>query len=300
MGISECYWSSNELVAYIFYMLRLAMGMKSTHTTKVVSYVALAVFIIYALFFIGAPGFLFSIAMGLIMFSVVESVEIATALVILVGLLYNYWFGPKTTYRATTEKEGFTTAQEITERVTGFEKRSNNPKPTYSSPFVEGFADASSATNGQAQGEQNETAVHSATSQPAKVNATTATATAPKKAPLVQNFTGDTLQGASIQADGLFKMGELPTEVKGGGHIDQGTTLMNAIGSLQPDQIRSMTEDTRKLLDTQKSLMSMLNTMKPMLNDGKELMTTFQQMFGPGASASAGGAPMNPTAGVIG
>ena len=36
----------------------------------------------------------------------------------------------------------------------------------------------------------------------------------------------------------------------------------------------------KQLIDTQKSLMGMLGTMKPMMKDGKELMETFQQMFG--------------------
>ena len=53
-----------------------------------------------------------------------------------------------------------------------------------------------------------------------------------------------------------------------------------------------MSEDTQKLIDTQKSLMMMLGTMKPMLNDGRQLMDTFQQMFGkdslqPNSNASA-------------
>jgi hypothetical protein len=55
---------------------------------------------------------------------------------------------------------------------------------------------------------------------------------------------------------------------------------MKAIQNLNPDQINAMTKDTQQLIETQKSLMSMLGTMKPMLNDGKELMNTFQQMFG--------------------
>ena len=46
-------------------------------------------------------------------------------------------------------------------------------------------------------------------------------------------------------------------------------------------QIKSMTEDTRKLIDTQKNLMSMLGSMKPMLQDGKQMMQNFQEMFGP-------------------
>jgi hypothetical protein len=77
-----------------------------------------------------------------------------------------------------------------------------------------------------------------------------------------------------------FKLGEIPSQVKNGPHIDAGSTLMKAIQSLNPEQINAMTKDTKQLIDTQKSLMGMLGTMKPMMNDGKELMETFQQMFG--------------------
>jgi len=77
-----------------------------------------------------------------------------------------------------------------------------------------------------------------------------------------------------------FKLGEIPTQVKNGPHIDAGSTLMQAIKGLNPDQINAMSKDTQQLIDTQKSLMGMLGTMKPMLNDGKQLMETFQQMFG--------------------
>jgi len=77
-----------------------------------------------------------------------------------------------------------------------------------------------------------------------------------------------------------FKLGEIPSQVKDGPHIDAGSTLMSAIKTLNPDQINAMTKDTKQLIETQKSLMGMLGTMKPMMNDGKELMETFQQMFG--------------------
>ena len=77
-----------------------------------------------------------------------------------------------------------------------------------------------------------------------------------------------------------FKLGEIPSQVKNGPHIDAGSTLIKAIQGLNPDQINAMTKDTKQLIETQKSLMGMLGTMKPMMNDGKELMETFQQMFG--------------------
>jgi hypothetical protein len=77
-----------------------------------------------------------------------------------------------------------------------------------------------------------------------------------------------------------FKLGEIPSQVKNGPHIDVSSTLMKAIQDLNPEQINAMTKDTKQLIDTQKSLMGMLGTMKPMMQDGKELMETFQQMFG--------------------
>ena len=76
-----------------------------------------------------------------------------------------------------------------------------------------------------------------------------------------------------------FKLGEIPSQIKNGPHLDAGSTLVKAINSLNPEQIQAMSKDTQQLIDTQKSLMSMLSTMKPMLNDGKELMKTFDQMF---------------------
>lgn len=90
----------------------------------------------------------------------------------------------------------------------------------------------------------------------------------------------ETFEEQPQQVPGMFKLGELPSESKGGPHIDAGTTIMRALGALNPDQISSLTEDTRKLLDTQKSLMGMLSTMKPMLSDGQNLLASFTNMFG--------------------
>jgi hypothetical protein len=84
---------------------------------------------------------------------------------------------------------------------------------------------------------------------------------------------------------GLFKLGQIPTEAKGGFHIDAGTTVMNAINALKPDQIKAMTQDTKQLIDTQKSLMGMLQTFQPMVQEGKQMMDTFQTMFSPSMGA---------------
>jgi hypothetical protein len=68
-------------------------------------------------------------------------------------------------------------------------------------------------------------------------------------------------------------------------HLDAGSTFMNAYKSLKPDQLAAMTKDTQDLMQTQKQLMSTLQTLKPLIMDGKEMMNTFQSYFGQGGSA---------------
>jgi len=249
--------------------------MRSNNTTEVISYVALGLFSLYALFVLGMSGLLFSTSVGLIAFSFMDSVEVATAVVILSGLLFKYVIAKRLISGYPLSTEGFSTdgVPVIAKRVKDIRVSNNGPIGTYSSTFVEGFADADSVVKGKAEGEQKGSDAATTVSKPAET-------TDNKKK------TGEKFTDTAVQQDGLFKLGEIPTESKGGPHIDQGTTLMNAINTLKPDQIQAMTEDTRKLLDTQKNLMSMLNTMKPMLTDGKQLMETFQQMFGPNSSSN--------------
>jgi hypothetical protein len=57
---------------------------------------------------------------------------------------------------------------------------------------------------------------------------------------------------------------------------------MNAYKSLKPDQLAAMTKDTQELMQTQKQLMGTLQTLKPLISDGKEMMDMFQSYFGSG------------------
>jgi len=85
---------------------------------------------------------------------------------------------------------------------------------------------------------------------------------------------------------GMFELGKkykIPSEKDDPDyHLDAGTTFMNAYKSLKPDQISAMTKDTQELINTQKQLMSTLNTLKPLMSDGKQIMDTFQNYFGAG------------------
>ena len=79
----------------------------------------------------------------------------------------------------------------------------------------------------------------------------------------------------------LGKAYTLPKESDDKGfHLDSGTTFMNAYKALKPEQIAAMTKDTQELMATQKSLMNMLDSMKPLLADGQNMMNMFGSYFG--------------------
>jgi len=84
----------------------------------------------------------------------------------------------------------------------------------------------------------------------------------------------------------LGKKYKVPTEEDDGDyHLDAGTTFLNAYKSLKPDQLASMTKDTQELMQTQRQLMSTLASLKPLIQDGKEMMDMFQGYFGEGKNS---------------
>lgn len=271
--------------------------MKSTQLTQGTATLILGIYILYGIFALPFAGVLLSLAIALLAFGFLESLEMSVALAIMVGVLYTLiarsgiaQYEEKQKYAA-VRKEGFTDgAEQISKRVERIRKATTGgPKGVYASAFVEGFADASDATSGTVQNPSaQETASPSSAPAPAKAPSTAGSGIAPPPPPAVavagtpekkdekQGFQGDS------GTDGMFKLGVLPDDKKGGYHIDAGTTVMNALNALKPDQVKAMTEDTQKLIETQKSLLGMLSNMKPMLQDGKQMMESFQEMFGNG------------------
>ena len=79
---------------------------------------------------------------------------------------------------------------------------------------------------------------------------------------------------------GLFKLGELPSEMKKGPFVDTASTITKAMNALQPEQMAAMTAESQSLLETQKNLMGMLQSMRPVLQDGRQLLDTFSGIFG--------------------
>lgn len=277
-------------------------------------------FVLYGFLYLGIASLLFGIAGGLIAYGFDVKMEISVAIMIICGLLYPYIAGflkgkegftasvkkvakgkegfsdsVKKTF-AKNAKEGFEAGlmddvmvtqdgslTQIIKRIQGLQSMPG-VQGVLSASFAEGFADAGSESQGES--------ATSAEDKPAPVNATSVsqilqkTLETQQSAPAVQKAVAEsvakekTKSGFQNGKAGEFKLGEIPTELEGGIHIDAGTTLMNALKSLNPDQIKSMTDDTQKLMETQKSLMGMLSTMKPMLSDGKQLLDTFNDMFG--------------------
>jgi hypothetical protein len=272
--------------------------MKSTPLSQGITMLILVVFMFYGFFALPFAGFMMSLAIGLISYGATESFELSTAAVLASGVIYSLIARSSYTYREGFSNDG---ATQISERVRRIYKANVEPHGVYASAFVEGFADAAadptmpSGTTDQPPkpaSEQMETADSS--SKPASATSGGGAgsglpvATAPpvaskvkeaeKEGGQVSGFTG------SSDTSGQFKLGELPKDSRGGFHIDQGTTVINALNALKPDQVKAMTQDTQALIETQKSLMGMLSSMKPMLQDGKQMMDTFQQMFGTGAA----------------
>ncbi len=250
--------------------------MRSTLLTKMISYGILAVYLIYGLSSMPFIGILLSMAIGLLAFGTTESTETAVAISIIVGIFYTLVYKSG----SVPVKEGFNTdsSEQIVQRIAEIRK-DKEVRGVYSSSLVEGFADVDT----DASGNQAPSETTSAESKPASASGSgeAGSGITPPSPPAAAQTTTQGFKGDS-GTDKQFKLGVIPSDEKGGYHIDQGTTIINALNALKPDQIQAMTQDTQKLIETQKSLMSMLGTMKPMLQDGKQMMINFQEMFGNG------------------
>ena len=80
-------------------------------------------------------------------------------------------------------------------------------------------------------------------------------------------------------------------------HVDLGTTIMHAYRNLSPEQISGMRKDTKELMDLQKELMGTLSEMKPAIEQGSQMLASFQTFFGSGDPAKMlGGTAPAPSA----
>ena len=251
--------------------------MKSTPLTQGASTLILAVYLIHTLMTSPFVTLLIAIASGIIAYGFLESYELGVAFAIVSGVLYGLLRQTNFSYETKFTKEGFNTrdtAAKIVKRVAEIKKE---PTGVLASSFVEGFANASDSSGNEVPSQTTSAETKAA---PASGNGNAGSGVPPPSPPPAAKAVTSGFTGSPNSME--FKLGVIPEESKDGYHIDQGTTVMNALNALNPDQVKAMTEDTRKLIETQKNLMSMLGSMKPMLQDGKQMMQNFQEMFGNG------------------
>lgn len=232
------------------------------------SMVALVVFVIYAIygaFRIPYVQYLLALLAGAIGYGITKSYEIGLIALLAVNFVYGLMI-------LSLKKSGFIDGpREISGRIQGM------MRPGVGT--IQGFADVS-GNDGMTSDMDASKDVATAKSEPAPVAAKEAKEKKEEK---------QSKDGFEAE-NGLFKLGRLPTESKGGSYIDTGSTISNALKSLKPEQIKEMTRDTQQLLETQKNLMEMLKTFAPMISEGKEMMHTFNGMFGPSSGAKVAGA----------
>ena len=246
--------------------------MKFNETTHIISIGVLILTAVYTLVYSGIGGVLLCAAVAFIAAAFVDPLELVVAITILFVLLYTM------VLKRYMRLEGFeNNPADITGRV---RKQRSDYESTFpqksatAQSYMEGFEDVSNEQDSKPATEIKE-AVN-------PENVKEVTAAVEKKSIETEEF-----QSATNQ---LFKLGKMPSEHKEGPMLDAGGTLMKAMSSFDPETTQKMTEDTKQLLTTQKSLMDMLTQMRPILADGKELLQTFSGMFGgtAGASAAAG------------
>jgi len=292
--------------------------LKFTKQTEQVAFVFFTLYFVYGLFYTPFTQYLVSLAIGGIVYGIVDSAEIA----VISLLVANYLF---TVVR--TRDEGFqnnppddSVAKDDYDTATEEKaKKALEGLGGVGSKMSEGFADAADTDMTVSETKEVKEELSVGKSKPASADegaavnpkdvekmadmmkkmmetmntggvleSSKATKISEKVPPAHQPQEKETFQES--QTSGLFKLGQIPKDEKGGHHIDAGTTVMNAINSLKPDQIKAMTMDTKQLIETQKSLMGMLQTFQPMVSEGKQMMETFQEMFSPamGAMNTAG------------
>lgn len=251
--------------------------MRFNETTHIISICVLILTAIYTLVYSGVSGILLCAAVAFIAAAFIQDIELVVAVTILFVLLYNMVLK-----QYLRRFEGFeNTPDSITERIRAASDTSDKDsavKQSFSnSAYMEGFEDVSNDNDSKPAPTVTNGAVDSF-----KVDEITSAVEEKKKKDAVAK---EEFQSATNE---LFKLGKMPSEHKEGPMLDAGGTLMKAMSSFDPDTTQKMTQDTKQLLETQKSLMNMLTQMRPILADGKELLQTFSGMFGGNGGVNAG------------
>jgi len=273
--------------------------MKFDDITKNISVGVLGLWAVYILLIRGVVGILISASIGLLIASFEKRIEIIAAGTVILSFVI---LQAMKTFRVLEFYTNGGTGSEIAKRLAKIDGmgavRAEMPDFSQGAPAnitkpisVEGFEDVSAPSSKPAPTKTGTPVNQISKDLQEQVNQALAAAglngnkvsknekpAEPK--PVVQPF--------QSESSGLFKLGEIPTESRDGPMIDAGSTFMKAISALDPSQIKSMSEDTAKMVDAQKNLIGLLNTMKPIIQDGSKLLTTFSGILGKEGGNSVG------------
>jgi hypothetical protein len=260
--------------------------MKFNNLTYNISIALVVITALYTLVYSGLTGVLFCTAVALISAAFINQFEIVAAISVIFALFYTFFLK-----RLLRRLEPFQNdASEIVDRVAKMDSSYHQtpqqlkdprrePAGVYD-PNIEAFEDIQPSVPKEGASQESSSAPSRRNEEvnPEHVkDVTSAVVNAQKKSN--DNIAKEEFESAT---NTLFKAGKMPSENMDGPKLDSGSTLMKAMESFKPEQVSAMTEDTKKLLETQKNLMGMLSQMRPVLADGKELLQTFTSMFGGG------------------
>lgn len=263
--------------------------MNFNQTTYFISVALLCITALYTLVYSGITGLLFCSAFGLILAAFVNQPELIAAAVIIFSLFYLFFLK-----RYLKRFEPFTNqSDEIVSRIGDITSKSSHHTPPQSrkepfgvyDPAIEGFQDVSPDASKEGASSNSSSASTSQTMNQVPSDQVKAVTSA------LEGKSDEEMEKEETKsATGtLFKTGQMPSENIGGPKLDAGKTIMKAMESFDSNTVGAMTDDTKKLLETQKSLMGMLTQMRPVLSEGRELLQTFSGMFGGGSNGNGSG-----------
>ena len=260
--------------------------MKFNSLTYNISMTILVITALYTLVYSGLTGLLLCSSVALIAAAFLNQFEIIVAVSVFFAMFYIFFL--KKLLRRLEPFQNEDTSQAILNRVAqmngqyqqipqSLKDPRREPAGCYD-PAVEGFEDVQPAV--PKEGESSESS-----SAPAKraneVNSQqvqeVTSAVQDNKKKTDGEIANEEFQSAT---NNLFKLGKVPSEYPDGPIINSGSTLLKAMESFKPEQMKAMTTDTQQLLETQKSLMGMLTQMGPILGEGRKMLDTFSGMFG--------------------
>jgi hypothetical protein len=267
--------------------------MKFNSLTYNISLTILIITAVYTLIYSGLTGLLICSSVALITAAFLDQFEIIVAISVFFAMFYIFFL--RGYLRKLEPFQNQDNAQTILGRVAKMKGSYHQVPQELQDPYlepagvydpaIEGFQDVQPQVPKEGESSESKPASSKIGHQvdQKKVDGVTSAVTdAEKKSEEAKKTQKEEFQSAT---NNLFKIGKMPSENADGPMLDAGSTLLKAMDSLNPDQIKSMSGDTKQLLETQKSLMGLLNQMRPVLADGKELLQTFSGMFG-------GGGPM--------